>query len=140
MGAKEVVNYTTHPNWGSKVKEFSANGEGVDMVLDIAGGKTLLQSLQSVKLGGVITLIGIRDGLNPAQWPSMLDILGHMCTVRAIAVGSRDQFEEMIRMIDTNNIKSVLDEQVFAFDDMKAAYQYLVSQEPVNYPEAQDQI
>jgi NADPH:quinone reductase-like Zn-dependent oxidoreductase len=134
MGAKEVINYAKHPDWGQIVKELSENGEGVDNILDIAGGKTLLQSLKSVKLGGVITLIGIHDGFNPTEWPSILEVLGHMCTVRAIAVGSRAQFEELVKAIDSNAIKPVLDKQVFEFDDMKAAYQYLVSWKPLLLP------
>ncbi|KAF4634114.1 hypothetical protein G7Y89_g4008 [Cudoniella acicularis] len=131
MGAKEVVNYTANPDWGQKVKELSDKSEGVDMVLDIAGGKTLLQSLKSVKLGGVITLIGIHDGFNPAEWPSLLEVLGHMCTVRAIAAGSRAQFEELVKVIDTNAIKPVLDKNVFGFDEMKAAYEYLLTKKHI---------
>jgi NADPH:quinone reductase-like Zn-dependent oxidoreductase len=128
MGAKEVINYTKNPEWGQKVKDLTKNGEGVDNVLEIAGGKTLLQSLKSVKLGGVITLIGIHDGFNPAEWPSILEVLGHMCTVRAIAAGSRSQFEELVKVVDRNAIKPVLDKQVFRFDEMKEAYEYLVSE------------
>lgn len=127
MGAKEVINYKTNPNWGQRAKELSENGEGIDNVLEIAGGKTLLQSLKSVKLGAVITLIGILDGFDPTEWPSMLEVLSHMCTIRAIAVGSRAQFKELVKSIDTNAIKPVLDTHVFAFDNIKAAYEYLVS-------------
>ncbi|KAE9367067.1 NAD(P)-binding protein [Stipitochalara longipes BDJ] len=127
MGANEVVNYTEFPEWGSKVKELSKNGEGVDIILDIAGGKTLLQSLGSVKLGGVVTLIGIHDGFNPVEWPSILQILVHGCTVRAIAAGSRAQFQELVECINTHAIEPVLDNQVFQFNDMKAAYAYLLT-------------
>ena len=68
MGAKEVINHTTNPDWGQIVKDLSGKGEGVDNVLEISRGKTLLQSLKSVKPGGVITLIGILGGLNPTEW------------------------------------------------------------------------
>jgi len=127
LGANEVVDYTDIPEWGSKVKELSKNGEGVDIVLDIAGGKTLLQSLGSVKLGGVVTLIGIHDGHNPAEWPSILQVMVNGCSVRAIAAGSRAHFKELVKCINTHAIVPVLDRQVFGFDDLKAAYAYLVS-------------
>jgi NADPH:quinone reductase-like Zn-dependent oxidoreductase len=130
MGAHHVINYTTNPDWGQKVKQLTEKGEGVDNVLEIAGGKSLLQSLKSVKLGGVITLIGILDGFNPTEWPSIQEVQGHMCTVRAIAAGSREQFKELIKIVDTNAIKPVLDKQVFEFDNMKAAYEYLVCENP----------
>ena len=127
MGANEVVNYTEFPEWGQKVKELSKNCEGVDIVLDIAGGKTLLQSLRSVKLGGVVTLIGIHDGFNPAEWPSILQVLVHGCTVRSIAAGSRAQFQDLVECINTHAIVPVLDGRVFGFDDIRAAYAYIVS-------------
>jgi NADPH:quinone reductase-like Zn-dependent oxidoreductase len=130
MGARQVINYTTNPDWGQMVKEFTENGEGVDNVLEIAGGKSLLQSLKSVKLGGVITLIGILDGFSPTEWPSIQAVQGHMCTVRAIAAGSRAQFKELMKIVDANAIKPVLDKQVFEFDNMKAAYEYLVCENP----------
>lgn len=137
LGAKYVINYTTNPNWGQMAKELSENGDGIDNVLDIAGGKTLLQSLKSVKLGGVVTIIGVLDGFNPAEWPSMLEVLGHMCTVRAIAAGTKAQFEDLVKAIDANTIKPVLDKQVFEFEDMKAAYEYLVSLKPSRLPHMQ---
>lgn len=140
MGAKEVINYTAIPDWGQKAKELSKNSEGVDMVLDIAGGKTLLQSLKSVKLGGVVTLIGIHDGFNPADWPSTLEVLAHGCTVRAIAAGSRTHFQDLVEVINTNAIKPVLDKKVFGFDEMKEAYAYLVSLGWIIFAKLQDQV
>jgi NADPH:quinone reductase-like Zn-dependent oxidoreductase len=107
-------------------KELSEDGAGIDHVLDIAGGNSLLQSLKSVKLGGVVTVIGILDGFNPIDWPSMLEVLGHMCTVRAIGVGNRAHFQHLVRAIDANTIKPVLNTHIFEFEQMKEAYEYLV--------------
>jgi NADPH:quinone reductase-like Zn-dependent oxidoreductase len=126
LGAKHVINYKTNPVWGQTAKELSANGEGIDNVLDIGGGDTLFQSLNSIKIGGVVTVIGILDGFNPMEWPSMMQTLAHMCTVRAIAVGSRAQFEDMVKAIDANGIKPVLNNRTFKFEEMKEAYKYLV--------------
>ncbi|KFY15591.1 hypothetical protein V492_01884 [Pseudogymnoascus sp. VKM F-4246] len=131
LGADEVINYTTNPNWGQKVKELSAKGEGVDKVLDVVGGKSLLQSIKSVKLGGVITVIGVLDGLNPVDWPSTLEILASMSTVRAIACGSKAQFDELVKFIDANTIKPVLDKKVFGFDNLKEAYGYLLNKKHI---------
>lgn len=41
--------------------------------------------------------------------------------------GSRQQFEEMNAAIDASGIKPVIDEKVFAFEDVREAYQYMVS-------------
>lgn len=126
LGADHIINYKMDPNWGQTAKNISANGEGVDILLDIGGGNTLFQSFSSIKLGGVITVIGNLDGFNPVEWPSVLQTLIHMCSVRAIAVGNRAQFHDMVKAIDANGIKPVLDRHVFKFEEVKEAYKYLV--------------
>jgi len=135
LGADHVINYTAHPEWGQIAKELTGKGEGIDLVLDVVGGKTFSQSLNSIKLGGVVTMIGVLDGFNPAEWPSTVEILGHMCTVRAIAVGSKAHFEEMLSFINAHSIKPIIDHQVFEFEELKAAYEYLVcSRSPLISP------
>jgi NADPH:quinone reductase-like Zn-dependent oxidoreductase len=42
-------------------------------------------------------------------------------------VGSRQSFEAMLRAIDVNQLRPVID-QVFRFDDAKLAYQHLQEQ------------
>jgi NADPH:quinone reductase-like Zn-dependent oxidoreductase len=49
------------------VKELPEKGEGIDNILEISGGKSLHQSFKSVKLGGLIMLIGILDGFQPKK-------------------------------------------------------------------------
>ncbi|KAH8669455.1 hypothetical protein BGZ60DRAFT_538167 [Tricladium varicosporioides] len=128
LGADHIINYKKNQNWGQTAKDISVNGEGVDILLDIGGGNTLLQSFSSIKLGGVITVIGNLDGLNPIEWPSVLQALMHMCSIRAIAVGNRAQFYDMVKAIDANGIKPILDKHVFKFESMAEAYQYLWDQ------------
>ena len=53
------------------------------------------QSLNAVKIDGVISIIGFLGGGADNQ-PSFLDVLSHVCLVRGIYVGSRVQFEEMV--------------------------------------------
>jgi NADPH:quinone reductase-like Zn-dependent oxidoreductase len=52
----------------------------------------------------------------------------NICTVRGVLVGSRLQFEEMNRAIEANDIKPIVDEKVFTFDEAKDAYQYMWDQ------------
>jgi threonine dehydrogenase-like Zn-dependent dehydrogenase len=56
----------------------------------------MAQSLDAIKIDGVISIIGFLGGGAEKQ-PSFLDALMHICTVRGILVGSRVQFEEMVR-------------------------------------------
>lgn len=84
------------------------------------------QSLASVKSQGVITIIGFVAGETQEQ-PGFLEVLQHGCIVRGILVGNRIQLEEMCQAIDATGIKPVVDEKVFGLDDLKDAYQYMVS-------------
>src|SRR5579863_1355486 len=53
MGASDVINYKTTPQWETRVLELT-NGRGVDHVVEIGGGGTLAKSLKAVCTGGRI--------------------------------------------------------------------------------------
>jgi NADPH:quinone reductase-like Zn-dependent oxidoreductase len=61
MGASDVINYKTTPNWDERVLELTG-GLGVDHVVEIGGAGTLPKSINAVKAGGVVSLIGILAG------------------------------------------------------------------------------
>lgn len=67
-------------------------------------------------------------GRKSEEEPSFLNLLGSTCTARGLVVGSRQQFEEMNRAVEVNNIKPVLDKQTFKLDQAKEAYQYMWDQ------------
>ena len=83
------------------------------------------QSLKAIKPEGVITVIGFLAGQD--QGPSTLESLTSVCTIRGTLVGSREMFEDMNRAIDACHIKPVIDEKVFGFEELREAYQYMVS-------------
>jgi NADPH:quinone reductase-like Zn-dependent oxidoreductase len=56
VGADDVINYRTTPDWHIAVRELT-KGRGVDQVVDVGGG-TLDQSIQSVGLEGQVNFIG----------------------------------------------------------------------------------
>jgi D-arabinose 1-dehydrogenase-like Zn-dependent alcohol dehydrogenase len=96
--------------------------------VEVGGPATLEQSFAAIKLGGIISIVGILAGEGKIQ-PSVLEILKHGCIVRGILIGNRSQFEEMNRFIDVNGIKPVLDPEVWKLEELKEAYKYLVSVE-----------
>lgn len=126
LGADTVINYKDNPDWGEIAKKASPHGLGVDHVLEVGGPKTMTQSLNATKPEGVISIIGFLGGMSKEQ-PSFLECLNKMVTVRGVLVGSRLQFENMNEAIDANGIKPVVDEKVFALEELKDAYQYMVS-------------
>lgn len=86
----------------------------------------MAQSLKAIKPEGVISIIGFLGGMGKEQ-PSFLECFNRICTVRGVLVGSRLQFEAMNEAIDATGLKPVVDEKVFALEELREAYQYMVS-------------
>lgn len=122
MGAAEVVNYKTTPNWDERVLELTG-GAGVDHVVEIGGAGTLPKSIKAVKTGGVVSLIGILAGAGQID---PMPLLLKNARLQGILVGSREMFEAMNRAMAANNLHPIID-RVFPFDQAPAAYRYLES-------------
>lgn len=128
MGAKHVINYREVEDWGVKARELSPEQSGADIVVDIGGAATGAQCLKAVRGGnGQICLVGHRTGGGGQGLPSIWDVRQAAAKVRSIFVGSRQQFEKMNKAIDAWNIKPVVDQKIFKFEELKDAYNYLVS-------------
>ncbi|RFN54516.1 alcohol dehydrogenase [Fusarium flagelliforme] len=98
------------------------SGLGFDHTLEIDGAASIAQSLKSVKLGGVITIIGFLTSSD--KQTALMEALNHLCIVRGIFAGSKVQFGEMNRAIDSIKMKPVVDRKIFSFEEVKEAYRY----------------
>jgi NADPH:quinone reductase-like Zn-dependent oxidoreductase len=117
VGADEVINYRTTPDWHVAVREL-AHGRGVDQVVEIGGG-TLEQSIQSTALEGQINFIG-----RLADRRSTIDInklYNAVATLRVISAGNRAQFIAMNRAITVNRLKPIID-RVFTSTTLSAPF------------------
>lgn len=121
LGASDVINYKTTTDWGSKVRELT-DRRGVDHVVEVGGARTLAQSLEAVRIGGRISLIGVLTGgtVNP------IPILMKNITVQGIYVGSRAMFEAMNSAIALSGMKPVID-RVFPFSQLPEALRRMES-------------
>ncbi|KAM0580667.1 hypothetical protein ACHAP6_009247 [Verticillium nonalfalfae] len=126
LGANHVLNYRDTPEWGSKARELS--GTGVDYVVEVAGGESMYQSLLSIRRQGVISIVGFLSGMS-GDGPTHLGNLIYSCITRGVTVGSKAEMEDMIRAIEGNlgGLRPVIDENIFEFEDAKAAFAYLAS-------------
>lgn len=124
LGADEVINYRTQPEWPRAVRECTA-GLGVDHVLEVGGAGTLAASIACTKVGGTISLIGLlaRTGDSPAMMPMALDCMN----LHGVYVGSRAMYGELLDFVSRNSIEPVID-RVFDFDQAKQAYAHLAGQ------------
>ncbi len=98
-------------------------GAGVDHVVEVGGAGTLGQSLQAVKVGGHVAMIGVLTG---AGETGVMPILMKNVRLQGIYVGSRAMFEDMNRAISLHKLRPVVD-GVFPFAEARDAYAHLAS-------------
>jgi NADPH:quinone reductase-like Zn-dependent oxidoreductase len=118
LGASDLVNYRTTPDWDARVLELT-EGVGVDRVVEVGGPGTLQRSINAVRVGGVISLIGVLTGAGGEIVPTSL--MRKSISLRGIYVGSYDMFEEMNRAIAVHDLQPVVSE-TFELDNAKSAY------------------
>ncbi len=121
LGADEGINYLSTPEWGKEVKRMT-DAEGVDLIIEVGGQKTLPQSLRAIRAGGTICLIGVLSGLNMDV--SLGLIVTRKVRLQGITVGNRDGMEAMMRAISQHSLKPVID-RTFAFEKLRDALDYL---------------
>lgn len=105
-GADETINYREDPNWGRTARELTG-GRGVDHVLEIGGAGTLAQSIAACGLRGNVSVIGALAGSTTEV--SAFAIIGGNVRVTGLTVGSREQQLAMVRAIEANGIRPVID-------------------------------
>jgi NADPH:quinone reductase-like Zn-dependent oxidoreductase len=124
LGADSVINYKAVPDWGQKAKDLT-DGRGVDHVIEVGGPGTLAQSITACRTGGHIALIGVLTGFTgevsiPALFSNQIQISG-------ISIGSRADQGDMIRAINANRLKPVIDRS-FPLQEIVAAFKHYESQ------------
>ncbi|MEM6805843.1 MAG: zinc-binding dehydrogenase, partial [Bacteroidota bacterium] len=120
--AEAVLNYKEDPKWGKTL--FKMMG-GVDHVLDVGGGSTMVQSIEAAKIGGHVVSIGILGGGRKGEITFPKLFFKHL-KVSGIAVGSRVMQERMVQAIDQANFKPVIDKS-FSLDQLADAFRYQAS-------------
>jgi NADPH:quinone reductase-like Zn-dependent oxidoreductase len=126
LGADDVINYRTTPDWHLAVRTLTG-GQGVDQVIDVGGG-TLEQSIRATAIQGEIEFVG---RLDPSV--SQLDtnvLYKAVATLRVVAAGSRAHFIAMNRAIARARVKPVID-RVFGFNEVPAAFRYYQEVQPL---------
>ena len=123
LGADELINYRSTPDWGREAARLSGV-DGVDHVIEVGGAGTFQQSVRACRFSGNIGLIGILSGREAAT--EIFSIVPKSLNVFGIYVGSRFMFEEMNRALLQNQLRPVID-RVFRFGEALAAFEYMAS-------------
>jgi NADPH:quinone reductase-like Zn-dependent oxidoreductase len=119
LGADTLVNYRAQPDWDQEILR-QTGGTGVDHVLEVGGAGTLERSMNAIRPGGSIYVIGALAGTGTIN-PRMIN--RKAIRMQGIHVGSRDMFAAMNKAIGLGKLKPAID-RVFGFDEARAAYAY----------------
>ncbi|RAK81720.1 zinc-dependent alcohol dehydrogenase family protein [Aspergillus fijiensis CBS 313.89] len=127
-GVDDVVNYKTHPEWSKEVLRLT-QGQGVDYIFENGGSGTIGESLNAVKMGGNISVIGFLSQADQAKMPDVAALaLSKGAVVRGITVGSTQLLQEVTRFVATRGLRLPVD-KVFDFNEKAVveAYKYAAS-------------
>lgn len=122
LGADETINYKTTEDWDKAVIELTGK-RGVDHVIEIGGAGTLARSINAVRIGGHVAVIGALTG--PAVF-NPTTVFMKAVRLQGIFVGSREMFLDLNKAINTAKLKPVID-RVFAFDEVRQALRHMES-------------
>lgn len=123
LGADVGINYRTHPQWGPLVREASG-GAGVDMVVETIGAATLAQSLEAVRMHGMIAVLGWIGG-NEATLPLTPVVLKRV-RLQGTSVAPLEAHERMVAAIEASGLQPVID-HVYGFGQLREAFEQLVA-------------
>jgi len=125
LGAAACINYLDNPKWAREVRRLT-DGAGADHVVEVGGAGTLEQSLQAVRSGGRVSLIGVLSGV--AAKLNIIPVLMQMVRVQGILVGHRESFEALCRALAVQQTRPVID-KVFPLEQARGALEYMASGE-----------
>jgi NADPH:quinone reductase-like Zn-dependent oxidoreductase len=122
MGAHEVIPRQAQADWSQAVAALT-HGQGVDRVIDVGGAATVAQSVESLRSGGVLAVVGLLGG------PPALDFsfFRRGVEVHPIRVGTRHQFVQMNQAITLHQLRPVIAKS-YEFSALPTALQDLASQ------------
>ncbi len=122
LGADDTINYKTREDWDTAALELTGK-RGVDHVVEVGGSGTLARSLNAVRLGGHIAMIGALSGSGEF---SPVHVFMKAIRLQGVFTGSRQMFEDMNKAIEVNKLRPVVD-RTFEFSEVKDALKYMES-------------
>jgi NADPH:quinone reductase-like Zn-dependent oxidoreductase len=124
LGADELINYKSTPDWGDEALKLTG-GLGVDVVVEVGGSGTVPQSIRAVAFGGHISMIGVLTGIG-GDVPTAA-LFQKNAVISGITVGSRQHQRDMIAAIEANGIEPVIS-HTFTLAELADAFRLQESQ------------
>jgi NADPH:quinone reductase-like Zn-dependent oxidoreductase len=117
-GAAQGINYREVPDWGKTVLALS-QGHGADLILEMGGAGTVEQSCRALAYNGRISLVGNITG-NDARF-NLFFLFSKAAHLMGITHGNRAMLRELTAFVAEHQIRPMVDERVYAFDELPEA-------------------
>lgn len=122
LGADHVINYRESVRWGEDVLALTG-GVGVDHVIEVGGPSTMAQSLLAARTGAHVAIIGAVGGFAVDTMPFAI-VQAKRLRLQGVTVGSRRDQNELVRAIEANHIRPVID-RIFPLEELADAFRHL---------------
>lgn len=123
LGADAGINYRATPEWDREALRLT-DGLGADLVLETGGGDTFARSLNAVRVGGTVFVIGFLSGMRPTI--DLLPIITKGVRVQGNNTGPVADLREAAAAIAAHNIRPVVD-RTFIMAEAAEAYAHLAA-------------
>jgi NADPH:quinone reductase-like Zn-dependent oxidoreductase len=104
MGAHHVINYKKYPAWEKEILAIAS--DGVDLVIDVAGGDSLQQSIDAAALNGKVAVVGFLN--NTLAHINLVTLIRKNISLKAFTTGSREDLENLVQWLNVNSITPVI--------------------------------
>jgi NADPH:quinone reductase-like Zn-dependent oxidoreductase len=123
LGATDGIDSTATPAWGHAVRKLTQD-VGADIVVEVGGAGTLAESINAVRPGGTIALIGtVATG---GEAPSMVPVVMREIRIQGLLVGSRAIYEQFFAHAAATQLTPIVD-RVYPIEEFRAAFEYFES-------------
>jgi NADPH:quinone reductase-like Zn-dependent oxidoreductase len=120
LGANLVLTSGGIATWPAEVRE-ATSGWGADVAINVAGGKTLTDTVAATRLEGVVHLVGFAaDSIAELD---LFEAIRHGTTFHTATAGSREDFEAFVRAANHGGFRPVI-AKVFRLDQMSDAFRF----------------
>jgi NADPH:quinone reductase-like Zn-dependent oxidoreductase len=121
VGADIVLTSGGSSDWPRDVRE-ATDGKGVDVAVNVAGGKTLTATVSATKLSGIVHLVGFAAGSTAEL--DIFEAIRHGTAFFTATAGSREDFEAFVRTAEQHALRPTI-AKVFALKDLPAAVEFV---------------
>jgi NADPH:quinone reductase-like Zn-dependent oxidoreductase len=123
LGVTSTIDTSAIADWGNAVRALT-EGEGAHHVLEVGGARTFEQSLRALRMGGVVSVIGVLSGALAEL--DLRPLLMQDIRIQGVFVGSRETFTQLLALVARHALRPDVD-RVFPLSDARAAFDYAAS-------------